>query len=51
MNKENWLRLLENAIDNILETVTAIVCLVTAITAARQNKKRKPETRKRKGKR
>ncbi|WP_295525043.1 hypothetical protein [uncultured Streptococcus sp.] len=41
MNKEDWLRLLEKAIDNIPETVTAI-------TVARQNKKRKPESRKRK---
>ena len=48
MNKEDWLRLLEKAIDNIPETVTAIASLVTAITVARQNKKRKPESRKRK---
>ncbi|HET2807404.1 TPA: hypothetical protein VQ668_001310 [Streptococcus pneumoniae] len=48
MNKEDWLRLLENAIDNIPETVTAIASLVTAITVARQNKKRKPKSRKRK---
>lgn len=51
MNKEDWLKLLEKAIDNIPETVTAIASLVTAITVARQNKKRKPESRKRKGKR
>ncbi|HET0184213.1 TPA: hypothetical protein VY837_000685 [Streptococcus pneumoniae] len=48
MNKEDWLKLLEKAIDNIPETVTAIASLVTAITVARQNKKRKPESRKRK---
>ena len=48
MNKEDWLRLLEKAIDNIPETVTAIASLVTAITVERQNKKRKPESRKRK---
>ena len=39
LNKEDWLRLLEKAIDNIPETVTAV---------ARQNKKRKPESRQRK---
>jgi len=50
LNKENWLCLLEKAIDNIPETVTAIVCLLTAITVAMQNKKRKPKSRKRKGK-
>ena len=48
LNKEDWLRLLEKAMDNIPETVTAIASLVTAITVARQNKKRKPESRKRK---
>ena len=48
MNKEDWLRLLEKAIENIPETGTAIASLVTAITVARQNKKRKPESRKRK---
>lgn len=48
MNKENWLCLLEKAIDNIPETVTAIICLLTAITVAMQNKKRKPKSRKKK---
>ena len=48
MNKEDCLMLLEKAIDNIPETVTAIASLVTAITVARQNKKRKPNSRKRK---
>jgi hypothetical protein len=48
LNKEDWLRLLEKAIDNIPETVTAIASLVTAITVARQNKKRKPKSRQRK---
>ena len=48
MNKEDWLRLLEKAIDNIPETVTAIATLVTAMTVARQSKKRPPKSRKRK---
>ena len=48
VSKEDWLRLLEKAIDNIPETVTAIASLVTALTVARQNKKRKPNSRKRK---
>ena len=48
MDKDDWLRLLEKAIDNIPETVTAIASLVTAITVARQNKKRKPKSRQRK---
>ena len=48
MNKEDWLRLLEKAIENIPETVTAIASLVTAITVARQNEKRKPKSRQRK---
>lgn len=51
MNKEDWLKLLEKAIDNIPEKVTAIASLVTAITVARQNKKRKSKSGKRKGKR
>nr|DAR39764.1 MAG TPA: hypothetical protein [Caudoviricetes sp.] len=48
MDKDDWLKLLEKAIDNIPETVTAIASLVTAITVARQNKKRKPNSSKRK---
>ena len=48
LNKEDWLRLLEKAIENNPETVTAIGGLVTAITVARQNKKRKPKSRQRK---
>ena len=48
LNKEDWLRLLEKAMDNIPETVTAIASLVTAITVARQNKKRKPKFRQKK---
>ena len=39
VSKEDWLRLLEKAIDNIPETVTAIASLVTALTVARQKKK------------
>ena len=48
LDKEDLLRLFEKAIDNIPETVTAIVSLVTAITVARQNKKRKPKSNQRK---
>lgn len=48
MTKDDWLRLLEKVIDNIPNTVTAVASLVTAITLARQNKKRKPKSRKRK---
>ena len=51
VSKEDWLRLLEKAIDNIPETVTAIASLVTALTVARQKKSVNQTPAKEKGKR
>lgn len=48
MEKEDWLRLSEKIIEQLPNYITAIAGLVTAVTVARQTKKRKPKSRKRK---
>ncbi|HEM3871191.1 TPA: hypothetical protein ACIRGN_001765 [Streptococcus suis] len=48
MEKEDWLRLAEKVIEQAPNYITAIASLVTAMTVARQTKKRKPNSRKRK---
>lgn len=48
MDKEDWMRLAEKAIEQAPNYITAIASLVTALTVARQTKKRKPKSRQRK---
>lgn len=50
MNKD-LIRLLEKVIEKLPEYITATASLVTALTVARQSKKRPPKSRKEKGKR